>query len=119
MNALARLAVLGTFPFVVSVSACSSQQEGERCDQPADCETGLTCQAFPGVLSYSVCCPVSGLSSVASCNPGTAPPPEPSDAGDAGDAGDASDANDATTSEEAATPDASAEADASEDGGAD
>jgi hypothetical protein len=112
MNALARLAVLGTFPFVVSVSACSSQQEGERCDQPADCETGLVCQSFPG-QTLSICCPATGLSAVASCNPGT-PPPE---AG-TNEANDASDA----TSEEAASPDAGADAsievDASEDGGA-
>jgi hypothetical protein len=108
MNALARFAVLVTLPFVILVSGCSSQQEGERCDQPSDCETGLSCQAISG-NTYSVCCPVSGLSTIASCNPGTVTV----------DAG-TSDANDAAPEAEAESPEAEAstEVDAAEDGGA-
>ena len=66
MNALARFAARASFAFALyAAAACSSQTEGERCDQPSDCETGLSCST-----EFHVCCPVSGQSTVASCNPG-------------------------------------------------
>jgi hypothetical protein len=64
MNALARFAACASVLFALLAPGCSSQSEGQRCDQPSDCETGLSCNMD------RICCPVSGLSSVAACNPG-------------------------------------------------
>jgi hypothetical protein len=73
MNVLARIAVLGTLPLVFLATGCNSQSEGQRCDQPADCESDLACVSFTAVPLYGVCCPTTRASTVASCNPGVSP----------------------------------------------
>src|SRR5437763_935916 len=74
MNALARIAVVGSLAVVSSMTACKSETEGQRCEIPSDCETNLVCTNLNGTLhDYKVCCP-SGQSSVPACNPGIAHP---------------------------------------------
>jgi hypothetical protein len=72
MDVLARLAVIGSFPLVLIAAGCTSQAEGERCTANPDCQTDFFCLQIPP--TYGVCCPNSGQSSVALCNPGVTVP---------------------------------------------
>jgi hypothetical protein len=112
MNVFARFAALAAFSLSSLAAGCNSQSEGQRCDLPSDCQSGLECRSVnPG---YMACCPVNAASSVASCNPG-------SRSTEAGAADAASDApgNVADTQSQDATPDAPAETSTPEEAAAD
>ena len=77
MNALARLVSIAALPLGVFAAGCQSQSEGQRCDPlvAGDCQSPLVCKPPQGSsIDYGVCCPSSGPSSYASCNPGLAMP---------------------------------------------
>src|SRR5882757_9310224 len=69
MNFLARLAAIVALSLVSLAIGCNSQTEGQRCDVPSDCQSGLDCRMVINQTTM-VCCPTNGASSVASCNPG-------------------------------------------------
>ena len=70
MNALARVVVLGLFPVIWLAAGCTSQGEGERCSQNADCQSEFVCFFISSNVASNVgvCC--SAGSTVAACNPG-------------------------------------------------
>src|SRR5260370_16517046 len=82
MTALARLVSIAALPLGVFAAGCQSQSEGQRCDPlvAGDCQSPLICKPPQGSsIDYGVCCPSSGPSSFASCNPGI-PIPAPASA---------------------------------------
>jgi len=100
MNVLARFVALAAFSLSSLAAGCNNQSEGQRCDQASDCQSGLDCKKLTNQPTM-VCCPINGASSVASCNPGSAPADTGSDA--------AGDAPDTEAPSQDATPDAAAE----------
>ncbi|MET0592844.1 MAG: hypothetical protein ABW133_09105 [Polyangiaceae bacterium] len=106
MNLLVRraLAFLAWTPLLVA-AGCNSQSEGDRCDRANnnnDCEYPLVCkQVYINAYHY-ICCPNTGVATVANCNASSTPPPEAGtlDAGEDGATEDATDDGASDSSDE-------------------